>query len=117
MNPAPGALDDQRAYQLALELSMLGINQQSHTHSHNNSHPHHSHRHHDFDPSHDFQDYIHPDTQYHPKNNHMLDQPHEDAVALAMARKSSNMTEAVPVPSSEHVAEIVGRQGTCSWLC
>ena len=27
-------------------------------------------------------------------------------------RKSSNMTECVPVPSSEHVAEIVGRQGT-----
>ncbi|XP_072166696.1 RNA-binding protein MEX3B-like [Diadema setosum] len=27
------------------------------------------------------------------------------------ARKSSNMTECVPVPSSEHVAEIVGRQG------
>ena len=26
-------------------------------------------------------------------------------------RKSSNMTECVPVPSSEHVAEIVGRQG------
>lgn len=26
-------------------------------------------------------------------------------------RKSVNMTECVPVPSSEHVAEIVGRQG------
>jgi RNA-binding protein MEX3 len=26
-------------------------------------------------------------------------------------RKSQNMTECVPVPSSEHVAEIVGRQG------
>ena len=26
-------------------------------------------------------------------------------------RKSANMTETVPVPSSEHVAEIVGRQG------
>lgn len=30
-------------------------------------------------------------------------------------RKSVNMTECVPVPSSEHVAEIVGRQGAC--LC
>jgi RNA-binding protein MEX3 len=29
--------------------------------------------------------------------------------------KSNNTTECVPVPSSEHVAEIVGRQG--SWLC
>lgn len=28
------------------------------------------------------------------------------------AKKSSNMTERVRVPSSEHVAEIVGRQGT-----
>ena len=27
-------------------------------------------------------------------------------------RKSVNMTECVPVPGSEHVAEIVGRQGT-----
>jgi len=27
------------------------------------------------------------------------------------AKKSANMTERVPVPSSEHVAEIVGRQG------
>jgi len=27
------------------------------------------------------------------------------------SRKSANMTECVPVPSSEHVAEIVGRQG------
>lgn len=29
-------------------------------------------------------------------------------------RKSVNMTECVPVPSSEHVAEIVGRQGASS---
>lgn len=28
-------------------------------------------------------------------------------------KKSQNMTECVPVPSSEHVAEIVGRQGEC----
>lgn len=27
-------------------------------------------------------------------------------------KKGQNMTECVPVPSSEHVAEIVGRQGT-----
>jgi len=27
-------------------------------------------------------------------------------------KKGANMTERVPVPSSEHVAEIVGRQGT-----
>ena len=32
----------------------------------------------------------------------------DDMVPL---RKSANITESVPVPSSEHVAEIVGRQG------
>lgn len=30
---------------------------------------------------------------------------------IARNKKSANMTECVPVPSSEHVAEIVGRQG------
>lgn len=29
----------------------------------------------------------------------------------SIGKKSQNMTECVPVPSSEHVAEIVGRQG------
>ena len=34
------------------------------------------------------------------------------------SRKSANMTECVPVPSSEHVAEIVGRQGIiASFAC
>lgn len=31
-------------------------------------------------------------------------------------KKSQNMTECVPVPSSEHVAEIVGRQGELNLL-
>ena len=31
---------------------------------------------------------------------------------VTKGKKSQNMTECVPVPSSEHVAEIVGRQGT-----
>jgi hypothetical protein len=31
-------------------------------------------------------------------------------------KKSQNMTECVPVPSSEHVAEIVGRQGKKMWF-
>lgn len=34
----------------------------------------------------------------------------------ARSKKSQNMTECVPVPSSEHVAEIVGRQGECENL-
>lgn len=32
-------------------------------------------------------------------------------------KKSVNMTECVPVPSSEHVAEIVGRQGVYLCFC
>ena len=31
--------------------------------------------------------------------------------AAQQQRRSQNMTECVPVPTSEHVAEIVGRQG------
>jgi hypothetical protein len=31
-----------------------------------------------------------------------------------IARKSQNVTDCVPVPTSEHVAEIVGRQGLCA---
>jgi len=33
------------------------------------------------------------------------------ASSSTSVRQSANMTECVPVPSSEHVAEIVGRQG------
>ncbi|CAN8011574.1 RNA-binding protein MEX3B [Ixodes scapularis] len=61
-------LEDQRALQLALELSMLGLN---------NEH-----------------DSLHPNFEADTRN-----------------KKSQNTTECVPVPSSEHVAEIVGRQG------
>ena len=59
-----GSLDEHRALQLALELSMLGLT-------------------------------------------------NEDELNFADMRtkKSMNTTECVPVPSSEHVAEIVGRQG------
>jgi len=34
----------------------------------------------------------------------------------AKNKKSQNMTECVPVPSSEHVAEIVGRQGRRTYI-
>lgn len=55
-------LDDHRAIQLALELSMLGLDEDSN-------------------------------------------------FGESRAKKSMNMTECVQVPTSEHVAEIVGRQG------
>ena len=35
----------------------------------------------------------------------------QSALEAEARKKSANMTECVPVPSSEHVAEIVGRQG------
>jgi len=63
------ALEDQRALQLALELSMLGLSSD---------------------------------------NNDPLQSAYD---ADSRNKKSQNTTECVPVPSSEHVAEIVGRQG------
>uniref|UniRef100_A0A8D0HKS3 Mex-3 RNA binding family member D n=1 Tax=Sphenodon punctatus TaxID=8508 RepID=A0A8D0HKS3_SPHPU len=50
---------------------------------------------------------------FHP---HLGGHPHHSILAeqlsiLGNRKKSVNMTECVPVPSSEHVAEIVGRQG------
>ncbi|XP_047029179.1 RNA-binding protein MEX3B [Helicoverpa armigera] len=70
-----GLVEDQRAFQLALELSMLSLGESL------------------------------------PSNTALASPlgfapPPEDR-----AKKSQNMTECVPVPSSEHVAEIVGRQG------
>lgn len=59
-------IEDERAFQLALELSMLCLNSKT-----------------DSDLDNDFRS----------------------------GKKSQNTTECVPVPSSEHVAEIVGRQG------
>lgn len=59
---------DQRALQIALELSMLGLTND------------------DESSPNSFDD-------------------------LRSSKKSMNTTECVPVPSSEHVAEIVGRQG------
>ncbi|XP_055690078.1 RNA-binding protein MEX3B [Lutzomyia longipalpis] len=84
-------LEDQRALQLAFELSMLGLSES-------------------FAAA--------PDSTTIPQAS-----PSPPANAFAAAfqlpppglderfKKSQNMTECVPVPSSEHVAEIVGRQG------
>lgn len=69
-------MDDQRALQLALELSLLGINNEASV----------------------------PTTEAE-----FVVQGLSEA---ERTRRSQNMTECVAVPSSEHVAEIVGRQGT-----
>ncbi|XP_026750009.1 RNA-binding protein MEX3B [Galleria mellonella] len=70
-----GLMEDQRAFQLALELSMLSLGESLPT--------------------------------ANPLSSPLGFAPPPDD----RAKKSQNMTECVPVPSSEHVAEIVGRQG------
>ncbi|CAF4828818.1 unnamed protein product [Pieris macdunnoughi] len=69
-----GLVEDQRAFQLALELSMLNFGESL--------------------PS------------ANPLASPLGFAPPPDD----RTKKSQNMTECVPVPSSEHVAEIVGRQ-------
>lgn len=76
MERSNSGLEDQRALQLAFELSMLGFNENSPTTTEQTAEP---------------------ITASYPDENR--------------SKKSQNMTECVPVPSSEHVAEIVGRQG------
>jgi predicted RNA-binding protein YlqC (UPF0109 family) len=46
-----------------------------------------------------------------PSFNNDISLQFQQQAADALGKKSQNMTECVPVPSSEHVAEIVGRQG------
>lgn len=70
------AMDEQRALQLALELSLLGLSNEASV------------------PTSEPEHYVVPG----------LD-------AERASKRSQNMTECVAVPSSEHVAEIVGRQG------
>ncbi|KAK5888870.1 hypothetical protein CesoFtcFv8_014924 [Champsocephalus esox] len=47
---------------------------------------------------------------YHMASSHSMLHGEQSSV-LCSRKRSVNMTECVPVPSSEHVAEIVGRQG------
>lgn len=71
------AMDEQRALQLALELSLIGLNNETSV------------------PTSESEHYV----------VQGLD------AERASTKRSQNMTECVAVPSSEHVAEIVGRQG------
>lgn len=94
-------MEDTRALQVALELSMLYINGDQQQPKTDNSMSNNS-----MDTSSIIHSYI---------PNGFPEEPR--------SKKSQNMTECVPVPSSEHVAEIVGRQGNiitlfdlCSFL-
>jgi hypothetical protein len=49
--------------------------------------------------------------KHHAEEEDLQLQHQMTAAAAASVRPSANMTECVAVPSSEHVAEIVGRQG------
>ena len=86
------SLEDQRALQVAMELSLLSFG---------NNMDHHQIDHHSTSPNHH-----HYNTMDHINSLHYADE------MRFLAKKSQNMTECVPVPSSEHVAEIVGRQGS-----
>lgn len=77
-------IGDARAFQLALELSMLGISDPLTSVSEPDS------------PA-DLGSFVNSLTSV--------------GLEEVRSKKSQNMTECVPVPSSEHVAEIVGRQG------
>lgn len=91
---AGNIMEEQRTLKLALELSMLSFdslngsdfNVNMLTHQHQQQH----------------QSSLGSPNGFNPLQ--ML--PMDDR-----SKKSQNMTECVPVPSSEHVAEIVGRQG------
>ncbi|MPC37738.1 RNA-binding protein MEX3B [Portunus trituberculatus] len=76
------AMDEQRALQLALELSLIGLNNESSV------------------PTSEPEHYV----------VQGLD------AERASTKRSQNMTECVAVPSSEHVAEIVGRQDCVSMV-
>ncbi|OQR78413.1 RNA-binding protein MEX3B-like [Tropilaelaps mercedesae] len=87
------ALEDQRALQLALELSMLGLQPAGSGNGGDQTNP---------------ADLVYP-TGATPDQ---LDSTARQPLATGTGpKKSQNTTECVPVPSSEHVAEIVGRQG------
>lgn len=53
---------------------------------------------------------------YHMAGSHSMLHGEQSSV-LCNRKRSVNMTECVPVPSSEHVAEIVGRQGKSLSAC
>lgn len=102
----PGSLEEQRALQLAFELSMLGLEgpaSQNGTGGVNGS---------------SAQSVVNGNglpgsigVVVGADNDQMNGSSPSSVFEEARSKKSQNMTECVPVPSSEHVAEIVGRQG------
>lgn len=86
--------EDQRALQLAFELSMLGLSDNTLTSSSGSGSG------------------LTSSSVSEPETPTITSLPSTFIVPdETRSKKSQNMTECVPVPSSEHVAEIVGRQG------
>lgn len=86
---------DNRAMAIALELTMLRLNDP------------------DISPTNSMPESLNlsePESPLGMPGTHLPNFLQESAEDLRN-KKSANMTECVPVPSSEHVAEIVGRQG------
>ncbi|TDG39259.1 hypothetical protein AWZ03_014318, partial [Drosophila navojoa] len=106
--------EDPRTLQLALELSLVGLNESNQNNSY--AQPILAQSDYDIGDINVVSDAFNR-ADIGPMNN--LPLPPTTASGLLMpsvgleerSKKSQNMTECVPVPSSEHVAEIVGRQG------
>jgi RNA-binding protein MEX3 len=94
---------DNRTEQLALQLALLqGGNFDSSSHN-NGGHPL---------PGHQTPSFAASDLSLGSgMGNLLLNGVGGGSLEDLKGRRSQNMTECVPVPSSEHVAEIVGRQG------
>jgi len=130
--------EDQKALRLALELSMLNFGGDgpspsallqhhhnnlmsaagnNHHHHHNNSSvfnndSHHQHHHHHTSTTSQILNGLGlggGDSGFSSFLDHGVGP--DDLSRILPGKRSQNMTECVPVPSSEHVAEIVGRQG------
>lgn len=129
-------LEDRRAFELALELSLLGLGADSNNNNNNGCGNNLSGMNHSSligggGGGHlDQQHHHHPNSSIAnlgaalmgPHHQNMLQNPHHqnssihplnpfESESRIGAKRSQNTTECVPVPSSEHVAEIVGRQG------
>ena len=91
------SLEEQRALQLAFELSMLGLEQGSNNGNCVNNGG----------------SGVGGGVGVGVGDADGMQQTPSSVFEEARSKKSQNMTECVPVPSSEHVAEIVGRQGEC----
>lgn len=101
-------LEDRRAFELALEMSLLGLgNDNDNNHGGNNTNPL------GFNTNFGNNNTTHLMGNNNNNNNNGLDIGDNSRFST---RRSQNTTECVPVPSSEHVAEIVGRQGKCLFL-